>query len=84
LRRWGEGLTHDDREEMRAAGRAILLLTEEIELLHIDIWHAQDQEGLPQAEEPEEIEGAIPSGSADGDVPTTLRERLSVFRFSHR
>ena len=84
MRRWGEGLTDDDREEMRAAGRAILLLSEEIELLHIDLWHAQDQESSAQAAEPEVVEEAIPGGSADGDVPATLRERLSVFRFSHR
>ena len=38
LRRWGEGLESDGREELRAAGRAILLLIEEIERLHVDLW----------------------------------------------
>jgi hypothetical protein len=38
LRRWGEGLEAEAREELRAAGRAILLLIEEIEQLHVDLW----------------------------------------------
>ena len=49
LRRWGEGLEHDTREELRAAGRAILLLIEEIEHLHVDLW----SERSPAAAEPE-------------------------------
>jgi hypothetical protein len=40
LRRWGLGLAEDPREEVRAAGRAILLLIEEVEHLHVDLWHA--------------------------------------------
>ena len=41
LRLWGEGLLKDPREEVRAAGKAILLLIEEIEHLHVDLWHAR-------------------------------------------
>jgi hypothetical protein len=41
LRSWGEGLQTDPREEVRAAGRAITLLVEEIERLNIDLWHAR-------------------------------------------
>jgi hypothetical protein len=40
LRTWGEGLRVDQRDEVRAAGRAITLLVEEIEQLNIDLWHA--------------------------------------------
>lgn len=40
LRRWGDGLQHDERDELRAAGRAILLLIEEIERLHVERWSA--------------------------------------------
>jgi hypothetical protein len=40
LARWGEGLTRDGREELAAAGRAILMLVEEIERLHVDLWNA--------------------------------------------
>lgn len=52
LRRWGEGLQHDEREELRAAGRAILLLIEEIEQLHVDLWSARsaDAAELDEAE----------------------------------
>ena len=78
LRRWGDGLTHDDREEVRAAGRAILLLSDEIERLHIDLWHAQDQ----QAAKPDETPTEEPS--TDGDVGTTLRNRLTSFRLSSK
>jgi hypothetical protein len=42
LRAWGEGLSSDNREELRAAGKAILLLIEEIELLNVDLWHARE------------------------------------------
>jgi hypothetical protein len=41
LRAWGEGLHDDPREEVRAAGRAITMLVEEIERLNIDLWHAR-------------------------------------------
>ena len=40
LRLWADGLARDDRDEMRAAARAILLLIDEIELLHVELWHA--------------------------------------------
>jgi hypothetical protein len=41
LRRWGRGLGDDPRDEVRAAGRAIGMLIEEIERLHIEFWHAR-------------------------------------------
>ena len=40
LRRWGEGLTRDAREEVAAAGRAILMLAEEVKRLHVNLWTA--------------------------------------------
>ncbi len=43
LRGWGEGLRTDPRDEIRAAGRAITLLVEEVERLNIDLWHARAQ-----------------------------------------
>jgi hypothetical protein len=43
LRRWGEGLQRAGSEEDSAAGRAILLLVEEIDQLHIDLSHARQQ-----------------------------------------
>ena len=53
LRRWGEGLEHDGREELRAAGRAILLLIEEIERLHVDLWSERAAEDAQPIGEPE-------------------------------
>jgi hypothetical protein len=43
LRAWGDGLRNDPREEVRAAGRAITMLVEEIERLNIDLWHARSE-----------------------------------------
>jgi hypothetical protein len=50
LRTWGEGLRSDQRDEVRAAGRAITLLVEEIERLNIDLWHARTdpRESVPE------------------------------------
>ena len=42
LHGWAEGLLRDERSEIRAAAKAILLLIDEIEHLHVDLWHAHD------------------------------------------
>ena len=60
LRRWGAGLTADGRDELRAAGKAILILVDEIERLQVDVWHADrladietpGDDGRPPALEP--------------------------------
>ena len=39
LRSWGEGLERDQRHEVAAAGRAILMLVDEIERLHVLLWN---------------------------------------------
>ena len=41
LRSWGLGLASDDREELRAAGKAITVLIDEIDRLHVDLWNAR-------------------------------------------
>jgi hypothetical protein len=64
LRRWGDGLQADSREELRAAGRAILLLIEEIERLHVELWRDRP---LPADEEALE---------AEPDVDSSLLSRL--------
>jgi hypothetical protein len=53
LRRWGDGLQSDERDELRAAGRAILMLIEEIERLHVARWNAEAPVEEPEAEEVE-------------------------------
>jgi hypothetical protein len=54
LRSWADGLLRDERSELRAAAKAILLLIEEIEHLHVDLWHARDSvpDETPVADEP--------------------------------
>ena len=41
MRRWGAGLANGEGDEFRATGKAILLLIEEIEALHVDLWNAK-------------------------------------------
>jgi hypothetical protein len=76
LQSWAEGLLRDERSELRAAAKAILLLIEEIEHLHVDLWHARDEE----SEESEES-AIVPDVPDEDDVPEvpapTLREALA-------
>ncbi len=63
LRSWGAGLATDERDEVRAAGKAITMLVDEIDRLNIDLWNQR-------AGEPESDATAEPAlGSA-------LRDRL--------
>lgn len=41
LRGWGAGLSRDQREELRAAGKAIMVLIDEIDRLQVDLWNAR-------------------------------------------
>jgi hypothetical protein len=41
LQRWGAGLAAAENQELRATGKAILLLIEEIEALHVELWNAK-------------------------------------------
>ena len=76
LRRWGHGLETDDRDEIRSAGRAILLLIEEIERLHIDLWHARAGDGAPPEGEAEP-EPEPPAEELHTSLATSLRARLA-------
>ena len=74
LRAWGAGLQADGNHDLRATGKAILLLIEEIERLHVDLWNAkatQEQDGPA-------------TNDADGPSPSKyrrpLRARLSRVR----
>ncbi len=72
LRRWGGGLHADEREEVAAAGRAILLLIEEIERLHVLVW---DRKLYPD----EPVLETTPAGGAESlpdELSHGLRERL--------
>jgi hypothetical protein len=62
LRRWGAGLQADPREEVAAAGRAITLLIDEIERLHVLIWDRRLYPDVPvppvSAEAGDQVEAA--------------------------
>jgi hypothetical protein len=73
LRRWGEGLQRDEREEIRAAGRAILLLIEEIDQLHVELWNERTAGRAVAPFEDELLETAP-------DVESSLRARLRQLR----
>lgn len=73
LRHWGRGLSDDPRDEVRAAGRAITMLIEEIERLYVELWHARD------ARTPVEEAGAVDEPVAealDSTLVARLRERF--------
>lgn len=48
LRSWGERLRQAGGEESSAVGRAILMLIEEIDQLHIELWHERLRESEPE------------------------------------
>lgn len=73
LRRWGGGLQADPRSEVAAAGRAILLLIEEIERLHVLVW---DRRLYPDEPPPPEPEPTPPPEPAERGLTATLRDRL--------
>jgi hypothetical protein len=74
LRAWGAGLADGGNQELRATGKAILLLIEEIERLHVDLWNAkttQDQDQPVHADGDREVQASL---------NRTLRGRLSRVR----
>jgi hypothetical protein len=76
LRRWGEGLRQAGSDEFAAAGRAILMLIDEVEQLHVDLWHAR--QGVAEV-----ASVAAPVAELARDEPrlaVTLRERLRLRR----
>jgi hypothetical protein len=81
LRSWGERLRESGGEESVAVGRAILLLVEEIDRLHVDVWHARMErtqrdlvaaDQTPAAEEP----ASSPPSDVDQAVTSSLQARL--------
>ncbi len=69
LRAWGEGLRSDARDELRAAGKAILLLADEVERLQIALWHARraDPDVWDFDEDEERASPSVPSLAEAGD-----------------
>ncbi|TMM09720.1 MAG: hypothetical protein E6F98_14060 [Actinobacteria bacterium] len=75
LRGWGGGLQNDSRAEVAAAGRAIMLLIEEIERLHVLVW---DRQLYPDVPIPRPVESLMPTGEpgSPSSLHEALRERL--------
>src|SRR6478736_2297101 len=71
LRSWGIGLASDDREELRAAGKAITVLIEEIDRLQIDLWNARAV-GHQPAERADPIEPVDPVDPVEPAEPAEL------------
>ena len=80
LRSWGAGLAGDGRDELRAAGKAILILVEEIDRLQVDLWRHRDGDasagdGKPAA--PADTFEEVPSTEGpEGSLDSTLRGRV--------
>lgn len=94
LRRWGEALVDDPRDEVRAAGKAILLLAAEIERLQLELWHARLGIETASEGEPADVTGTDVEASRDDHEPEELpsvlarlasaARRLQPDRFLHR
>lgn len=80
LQSWAEGLLRDERSELRAAAKAILLLIEEIEHLHVDLWHARDTRS--EESEESEIVPDVPEEVPAATLRETLARRLRAARWS--
>jgi hypothetical protein len=73
LRCWGQRLRQAGGEEYAAAGRAILMLIEEIEQLEIELSHAREQ---PSRLAPISSEEAVADLEEPEEPAFTLQERL--------
>lgn len=74
LDEWAEGLQRDDRPEVAAAGRAILMLVAEIERLHVHLWDSHLNLGGDEPSPAPEPVDAVDAAAVDLHV--SLRERL--------
>jgi hypothetical protein len=85
LRRWGEGLRTDDRDEVRAAGRAIVLLCDDVERLERELWHLRAI-STDQGEHRGEMDAGDVEGETDeapaaaDDAVTALKARFRRVR----
>jgi len=88
LRGWGEGLARDQRDEVAAAGRAILMLIDEIDRLHVLAWdrhlYPDEMPGMPVDElpagQPREDSGA----ASDFDVAESSLFRRVKAQFTRQ
>ena len=72
LRAWGERLADGPREDLRAAGRAIQLLADEVEALRVELGRGPAAAGPPDPEARSRLEGL------SRNVYDALRERIGA------
>jgi hypothetical protein len=79
LRTWGAGLATDTRAELRAAGKAITILIDEIERLRIDTSRVRGAPNPPliEASNTEANQEPLEAVSSQS-LGTSLRERLGA------
>jgi hypothetical protein len=75
LGKWAEGLQRDQRAEVAASGKAILMLIEEIERLHVVIWDGR----LNPTREPEPERKPEPAQASVDDFPSLLHRLRHPF-----
>jgi hypothetical protein len=68
LRGWGAGLAADSREELRAAGKAITVLIDEIDRLQVDLWNARVDHRAPLE----------PAAASSQGIADALRGRIAT------
>ena len=79
IRRWGDKLKSDEREEMRAAGEAIRLLSEEIERIGRELIAAQRAAEPAESEAAEVVDDTLSDEELmDSSLRTRLQRRLAT------
>jgi hypothetical protein len=74
LSAWAVGLRNDGRAEVAAAGRAIEMLIDEVERLHVLLW---DRQLYPAARDGAEgSDASFSEDDAEPELEPTLRGRL--------
>ena len=76
LNDWAEGLQRDERPEVAAAGRAILMLVDEVERLHVLLWDKRLNPESAEAENAEPEAAAEAGDAAEPELERSLRSRL--------
>lgn len=70
LRSWGAGLSTSARDELRAAGKAILMLIDEMERLQVDVWNARAALNQPtEQRSSQSLAGALRDRLAQRAIP---------------
>jgi hypothetical protein len=79
LRRWGQALRYDEREELRAAGQGIRLLCGEVDRLEFELSAAR-AELAAQSAEPAEVEDTQSDETVlmDASLRSRLQRRLGA------